>query len=151
MEIYYIILESSKMEKAADYYDVLRVSPESNEKELKSAYRKLALKFHPDKNIENKFAAEEKFKEVCRAYKTLSNPEKRMMYDLFGNSEEIPVETEYAKSGEIDILFEFERLSEKNLFKKQKENKRKRSRSREKLWQSDFESAFYETLKQKKL
>src|SRR5690606_10336766 len=68
-----------------DYYDVLGVSRTADQAEIKSAYRKLAIKYHPDKNPDNK-EAEEKFKEAAEAYEVLSNPEKRQRYDQFGHA-----------------------------------------------------------------
>src|SRR5690606_842998 len=68
-----------------DYYDVLGVSRNADQAEIKSAYRKLAIKYHPDKNPNNA-EAEEKFKEAAEAYEVLSNPEKRQRYDRFGHS-----------------------------------------------------------------
>lgn len=67
-----------------DYYDVLGVSKEATAEELKKAYRKLALKYHPDKNPDDE-EAEEKFKEAAEAYEVLSNAEKRSRYDQFGH------------------------------------------------------------------
>ena len=66
-----------------DYYEVLGVSRNASEKEIKSAYRKLAKKYHPDSNQGNK-DAENKFKEASEAYSVLSDPEKRKQYDQFG-------------------------------------------------------------------
>ncbi len=67
-----------------DYYEILGVSKGATGPELKKAYRKIALKFHPDKNPDNK-AAEEKFKEAAEAYQILNNSEKRQRYDQFGH------------------------------------------------------------------
>ena len=66
-----------------DYYETLGVARDASEKEIKAAYRKLALQFHPDKNPGDK-AAEEKFKEAAEAYAVLSDADKRARYDRFG-------------------------------------------------------------------
>ncbi len=73
------------MAEKRDYYEVLGVGRNASESEIKSAYRKMAIKYHPDKNPGDK-AAEEKFKEAAEAYDVLSNPEKRAKYDQFGHS-----------------------------------------------------------------
>ncbi len=67
-----------------DYYEVLGVSRSASQQELKKAYRKLALKYHPDKNPDDT-DAEHKFKEAAEAYEVLSNAEKRQRYDRFGH------------------------------------------------------------------
>ncbi|XP_053442338.1 dnaJ homolog subfamily B member 7 [Nycticebus coucang] len=67
-----------------DYYEVLGVQRYASPEDIKKAYHKVALKWHPDKNPENKEAAERKFKEVAEAYEVLSNDEKRNVYDKYG-------------------------------------------------------------------
>ena len=67
-----------------DYYDVLGVSREASAEEIKKAYRKIAIKYHPDKNPDD-HTAEDKFKEAAEAYEILSNQEKRARYDRFGH------------------------------------------------------------------
>lgn len=74
------------MSKKRDYYDVLGVQKNSTEKELKKAYRKKAMEFHPDAYKGPKEEAEEKFKELNEAYSVVSDSEKRQMYDRFGHA-----------------------------------------------------------------
>ncbi|MCM1449077.1 MAG: molecular chaperone DnaJ [Clostridiales bacterium] len=73
------------MDNKRDYYEVLGVAKNATAAEIKKAYRKLALQYHPDKNPGDK-AAEEKFKEAAEAYDVLSNEEKRAKYDQFGHN-----------------------------------------------------------------
>ncbi len=68
-----------------DYYEILGVTKKASEDEIKKAYRKLAIKYHPDKNPDDK-AAEEKFKEAAEAYEVLSDSQKRQRYDQFGHA-----------------------------------------------------------------
>ena len=68
-----------------DYYEVLGVNKDASEDDIKKAYRKLAVKFHPDKNPGDK-AAEEKFKELSEAYEALSDPQRRAAYDQYGHA-----------------------------------------------------------------
>ena len=72
------------MANKRDYYEVLGVSRNASADELKKAYRRLAMQYHPDRNPDNKEAAE-KFKEVCEAYEVLSDADKRKRYDQFGH------------------------------------------------------------------
>ena len=73
------------MSDKRDYYDVLGVAKDSSAAELKKAYRKLAIKFHPDKNPDD-HEAEEKFKELGEAYEALSDEDKRAAYDRYGHA-----------------------------------------------------------------
>ena len=70
----------------SDYYDILNVSKSSSQDEIKKAYRKVAMKYHPDKNPDNK-QAEEKFKEAAEAYSVLSDQNKRNRYDQMGHQQ----------------------------------------------------------------
>lgn len=84
-----------RVKKCKDYYEVLGVSKDAGEEELKKAYRKLALKFHPDKN--HAPGATEAFKKIGNAYAVLSNPEKRKQYDLTGGEQ--PASSGHARGG----------------------------------------------------
>lgn len=70
-----------------DYYEVLGLAKGATDEDVKKAYRKLAMKYHPDRNPDDPAKAEEAFKEVKEAYETLSEPEKRAQYDRFGHQE----------------------------------------------------------------
>lgn len=72
------------MTQKRDYYEILGVNRQASDGEIKSAYRKLAMKYHPDRNPGNK-AAEDMFKEAAEAYEVLRDPQKRQMYDQFGH------------------------------------------------------------------
>ncbi|KAI3855166.1 hypothetical protein MKW92_009883 [Papaver armeniacum] len=67
-----------------DYYKILQVDRGANDDDLKKSYRKLAMKWHPDKNPNNKKEAEAKFKQISEAYEVLSDPQKRAVYDQYG-------------------------------------------------------------------
>ncbi len=73
------------MSKKRDYYEVLGIAKNASEEDIKKAYRKLAIKYHPDKNPDDK-QAEEKFKEAAEAYEVLSDAQKRQRYDQFGHA-----------------------------------------------------------------
>src|ERR1700679_677854 len=76
--------QRSNVEKI-DYYELLSVSRTCGDQELKTAYRRLAMQYHPDRNPDNP-AAEEKFKQASEAYQVLSDPQKRSVYDRFGHA-----------------------------------------------------------------
>lgn len=73
------------MDKKRDYYEILGVERSASDEEIKKAYRKMAVKYHPDKNPGDK-AAEEKFKELGEAYEALGDPQKRAAYDQYGHA-----------------------------------------------------------------
>jgi DnaJ-class molecular chaperone len=68
---------------SANYYEILEIDKDASEIDIKKAYRKLAFKYHPDKNKDDADAIK-KFKEVAEAYETLSDPKKKQTYDMFG-------------------------------------------------------------------
>ncbi|MCX7634144.1 MAG: DnaJ domain-containing protein [Syntrophales bacterium] len=71
-----------------DYYKLLGVEKNASAEDIKKAYRKLAFKWHPDRNPDNKAQAEEQFKKISEAYAVLSDPEKRQQYDRFGSADQ---------------------------------------------------------------
>ncbi|XP_034544578.1 dnaJ homolog subfamily B member 14 [Notolabrus celidotus] len=93
-----------RIKRCKDYYEVLSVNKEVGEEELKKAYRKLALKFHPDKN--HAPGATEAFKKIGNAYAVLSNPDKRRQYDLTGGDE--PSSPGHSHGGGFDFQRGFE-------------------------------------------
>jgi len=81
-----------------DYYEILGVDRNASDAELKKAYRQLAMKYHPDRNPDNK-ESEEKFKEINEAYSCLSDPEKRANYERFGTAEGVGAGTGFSPFG----------------------------------------------------
>src|SRR6188474_3465251 len=73
------------MSTKRDYYEILGLGKSASPEEIKKAYRKVAIQFHPDKNPDNK-EAEEKFKEAAEAYEILSDADKKARYDRFGHA-----------------------------------------------------------------
>ena len=73
------------MGRKRDYYEVLGVPRNASDDDLKKAYRKLALRWHPDKNPDNKAGAEVRFKEISEAFQVLSDGNKREVYDRYGH------------------------------------------------------------------
>jgi DnaJ-class molecular chaperone len=88
------------MAAKSDYYDILGVSKDASQDEIKTAYRKQALEWHPDKHKDNKEAAEKRFKEINEAYQVLSDKEKRSAYDRFGHSAFSPGGAGRGRSGQ---------------------------------------------------
>ena len=92
----------------SDYYDVLGISKQASPNEIKKAYRKLALQYHPDRNPGNK-NAEDKFKKASEAYQVLSNPEKKAQYDRFGHT---GFQSSYGSQGFRDVQDIFSSFSD---------------------------------------
>ncbi|HEW92951.1 MAG TPA: molecular chaperone DnaJ [Thermotogaceae bacterium] len=93
-----------------DYYEILGVPRDATQEEIKKAYKKLAKKWHPDLNPQNRKEAEERFKEITEAYQVLSDPEKRAQYDRFGYVGDQPFNHNTTGGGSIfqDLFGDFE-------------------------------------------
>ena len=100
-----------------DYYKELEISKDANEQEIRSAYKKLALKWHPDRNPNNKEQSEEKFKRISESYQVLSDSDKRKKYDVYGNNNKYEFENpqDVFKNFFQDIPLEYIELA--NTFK----------------------------------
>lgn len=101
----------------SDYYNILGIDKNASEAEIKKAYKKLAVKWHPDKNPDNKKFAEKKFKEIAEAYQILSNEEKRDAYDLYGNKNNVFDQNDFNKFRNETAFFFKGNLSPDELFK----------------------------------
>jgi len=84
---------------ASSYYDVLGVSKDADERQIKKAYREKALQWHPDKNPDNREEAEKRFREVAEAYEVLSNAERRRQYDAGGDTSAQPTGFDFSDFG----------------------------------------------------
>lgn len=89
-----------------DYYEILGVGKDATSSEIKKAFRRLAVKYHPDKNKEKD--AEEKFREIAKAYDVLSDKEKRKQYDLYGENEDMA--SRFEKTSFNDIFANFDEM-----------------------------------------
>ena len=87
-----------------DYYEVLNVSREASDEEIKKAYRKLALQYHPDRNPGDR-VAEEKFKEINEAYEVLGDAQKRHHYERFGTAGDMGSVFDFGFQGNFDSVF----------------------------------------------
>lgn len=100
-----------------DYYKTLGISRNSSETEVKKAYRKLALKWHPDKNPDKKEEAEKKFKEISEAYEVLSDKKKREIYDKYGKEGLINGGNDYDFQDDFDHFHGFHFHNPRDVFK----------------------------------
>ncbi|XP_052095878.1 dnaJ homolog subfamily B member 6-like isoform X4 [Mytilus californianus] len=100
-----------------DYYKVLGISKNSSETDVKKAYRKLALKWHPDKNPDKKEEAEKKFKEISEAYEVLSDKKKRELYDRYGKEGLINGGSDYDFQDNFDHFHGFHFHNPRDVFK----------------------------------
>jgi molecular chaperone DnaJ len=115
-----------------DFYEILGVSKNSTESEIKSAYLKLAMKYHPDKNLNNKDEAEKKFKEISEAYEVLSDQNKRAMYDQVGaGGYDQAYQSQQARGGASadDFFSQFSDIFGADIFGTQKKTKRGKKRT----------------------
>ena len=86
------------MSDQPDYYKILNVSPEATEDQIRKSYKKLAIKWHPDKNPDNRKEAEEKFKQISEAYSVLGDKDKRREYDAYKNGMNFDFDFDFGKN-----------------------------------------------------
>ncbi|RDY12409.1 DnaJ-like subfamily B member 13, partial [Mucuna pruriens] len=116
--------ELDPSDMGVDYYKILQVDKNAKDDDLKKAYRKLAMKWHPDKNPTDKKDAESKFKQISEAYEVLSDPQKRAVYDQYGEEGlkgQVPPPSggggsTFFSSGEIPTSFRFNPRSADDIF-----------------------------------
>jgi len=103
LESFFVIVASN-----SDYYKILGVHKDATPKQIKKAYRDLSLKWHPDKNPDNKEVAEQKFMEISNAYEILSNPDKKKIYDQYGEEglKNSGSDNSFSFKSPFDIFFE---------------------------------------------
>ena len=106
------------MAQKRDYYEVLGVSKTASEDEIKKAYRKIAIKYHPDRNPGDK-EAEEKFKEAAEAYNVLHDPKTRQQYDVYCDIRDTYY-NDVSREGYVERLVEEERQRQEGLRKNKK-------------------------------
>ena len=94
--------KKKKKQKGVDFYGLLQVSPEASQDQIKSKYRRLALKWHPDKNG-NSAESTERFKLISEAYSVLSDPDRRRHYDKYGTVGDDEESTVCRRPGHVDL------------------------------------------------
>ena len=94
------------MSKEKDYYEILKVKPESTQDEIRRAYKKLAIKWHPDKNPDNKEEAEAKFKKISEAYAVLGDKKKRREYDAYKNGMNMDFDFDFGSDFDAFSMFD---------------------------------------------
>lgn len=128
-----------------NFYSILGVTPDSSNAEIKSAYRRLARKFHPDVNP----SGAQQFKEICEAYETLSNPKKRMQYDtingFFKSSKNTEQETKHTSTQQAQT--EYQKTKQENPQKKRENSQKKQVKNEE--FSKKFNKIFEEFGKKK--
>jgi len=106
--LFFVYAKASENNKKKDYYEILGVERDATTKDIKRAFRKLAIKYHPDKNKEKD--AEEKFRDIAKAYDTLSNADKRKKYDQFGEEDGSGEQEKWSQGDFHDIFGTFDQM-----------------------------------------